>query len=118
METVNSQAPDRTKALEERVERLNKIAAEIRRIQAQTVGAVEAEDALSLVLRRDIQHLVAHLPRAEQQAHAVDLHFPGDDLGLRRKPSQPVRKDPHTQFHRVFPRISRIDSNKAGASGT
>ena len=35
METVNSQAPDWTKALEERVEQLNKIAAEIRRIQAQ-----------------------------------------------------------------------------------
>ena len=35
METVNSQAPDRTKALEERVEQLNKTAAEIRRIQAQ-----------------------------------------------------------------------------------
>ena len=91
---------------------------DVRRIQAQAVGAVEAEDALSLVLRRDIQHLVPHLPRTEQQTHAVDLHFPGDDLGLRREPSQPVRKDPHTQFHRVFPRISRIESNKAGASGT
>ena len=71
-------------------------------IQIQPVVSVAAEHTAGVAHGRDIQHVVPYLLRAGQQPCAADLHFSGGDLDLRQKPFQPVRDDPHAQFHGVL----------------